>query len=39
MSSNSVASFVLGLALCSANEAKFNYDGFIFALSTNISEW
>ena len=28
-----------GLALCSANEAKFNYDGFLFALSTNLSEW
>jgi len=27
-----------GLALCSANEAKFNYDGFLFALSTNLSE-
>jgi len=27
-----------GLALCSANEASFNFDGFIFALSTNLSE-
>ena len=28
-----------GLALCSANEAKFNAEGFLFALSTNLSEW
>lgn len=27
-----------GLALCSANEAKFNFDGFIFAIATNLSE-
>ena len=28
-----------GLALCSATEAKFNFSGFFFALSTNLSEW
>lgn len=28
-----------GLALCSATEAKFNIDGFLLALATNISEW
>ena len=28
-----------GLALCSASEAKFNMEGFIFALATNLSEW
>jgi len=27
-----------GLAICSANEASFNFDGFIFALATNLSE-
>ena len=27
-----------GLALCSANEAKFNFEGFIFAIATNLSE-
>lgn len=27
-----------GLALCSANEAKFNFDGFFLALATNLSE-
>merc|ERR1711950_41573 len=34
----SILPVVGGLALCSANEAKFNYDGFLFALSTNLSE-
>merc|ERR1711974_335692 len=29
---------MVGLALCSANEASFNFDGFIFALATNLSE-
>ncbi len=28
-----------GLALCSANEAHFNFEGFYFALSTNLCEW
>ena len=27
-----------GLALCSANELSFNVIGFLFALTTNISE-
>ena len=27
-----------GLALCSANELSFNMLGFVFALTTNISE-
>jgi len=29
---------MVGLAVCSANEASFNFDGFIFALATNLSE-
>ena len=28
-----------GLALCSATEASFKLEGFVFALATNLSEW
>lgn len=38
MSKISLLPVIGGLALCSANEAKFNYDGFMFALATNLSE-